>query len=434
MRKLCSILFLFVSVHLSAQKQELLTYRQVVELALKNNFDIQIASNNTVIAATQNTYGNAGFLPKVDLNASTNFANNNTLQEFSSGLSVNQNNVASTNNSAGVYLSWTVFDGLKMFATKERLNLLQQQGELSFKIQLENTLEVLTLLYYQIVKQDQLMKGIQAAMDVSNERIRVANLRITVGSGSNVELLSAKLDLNAQRSNYITQKNALNEFKSQLLVVSGEETERNFSVDTFFVFDGIQSMNEIKEKIDKDNYAILFARKDILINQQQIKEIRAQNLPRVAINSSYLFGRSKNAAGFSLLNQNLGFNAGFSINWNLFNGFITRNEIKVSEIRLKNAFLSVDNTRLNLFSVASVAYIRWLGDKEIADLEEENIKLAEESLFITSERLKLGLGNFLEIKESQRSYEEAVTRLVTARYNLKVSETTLKKLTGELVR
>ena len=321
-----------------------------------------------------------------------------------------------------------------MFATKERLNLLQQQGELSFKIQLENTLEDVTLLYYQIVKQEQLMKGIQAAMDVSNERIRVANLRITLGSGSNVELLSAKLDLNAQKSNYITQKNALNEYKSQLLVLAGEQNDRTFSVDTVFTFDGIQSMNEIREKIEKDNYSILFARKNILINNQQIKEIRSQTLPRVAFNSSYLFGRSKNEAGFTLLNQNLGFNAGLSLTWNLFNGSITRNELKVADIRLKNAFLSADNTRLNLFSAASVAYIRWQGDKEIADLEEENIKLAEESLFITSERLKLGLGNFLEIKESQRSYEEAVTRLVTARYNLKVSETTLKKLTGELVK
>ena len=99
-----------------------------------------------------------------------------------------------------------------------------------------------------------------------------------------------------------------------------------------------------------------------------------------------------------------------------------------------NAALEVERIRLNQFSAAQVAYTRWLGDKEILLLEEENIKLAEQSLQITTERLRLGLGNFLETKESQSTYEAAITRLVNARYNLKLSETTLKKLTGAFVK
>lgn len=78
--------------------------------------------------------------------------------------------------------------------------------------------------------------------------------------------------------------------------------------------------------------------------------------------------------------------------------------------------------------------MRWLGDKESLQLEEENIKLAEQSLFIMLERMRLGLGNYLETKESQSSYEAAITRLVTARYNLKESETKLKRVVGDFMR
>jgi outer membrane protein len=433
LKKIFFVLFI-LPFSVFAQNEKTISYREMVELALKNNYDIQVAKNNSTISAIQNNYGSAGFLPKLDLVASGNIANNNTRQEFSSGAGVDRNNVSSNNLATGAYLSWTIFDGFKMFATKERLNLLAEQGELSFKIQLENTIENVTLLYFQIVKQNQLIKGIQASMAVSDERIKIAETRIKVGSGSKVELLQAKLDLNAQKSNLITQRNTLNEYKTQLMVLAKAESSMRFSVDTSFVFDDIQSMDIIKDKIDKDNNSVLFTRKNTLLLKQHIKIIKSQTLPTVSFNSNYLFGRSENGAGLILLNRNLGFNAGVSATWNLFNGSFTRTQLRVAGIQLENSFLNETYTKLNLLSNADIAFMRWQGDKELVDLEEENIRLADQSLYIISERLKLGLGNYLEIKESQNSYEEAVTRLVNARYNMKVSETTLKKLTGELVK
>ena len=77
---------LFISITLVAQEK--LTLQQAIEMALKNNYDINIVKNNAIIAANSNTLGNAGMLPKVDLQASTNLANNATKQEFS--LSINR--------------------------------------------------------------------------------------------------------------------------------------------------------------------------------------------------------------------------------------------------------------------------------------------------------------------------------------------------------
>jgi outer membrane protein len=427
-------ILLFSPCTLWAQSSSVLSYQQVVAMALESNFDIRIADNNAQIAAKQNTFGNAGFMPKLDIVSNGNLATNNTNQKFSSGLEVKQDNVKSSTLNAGAYLSWTIFDGLKMFATKERLNLLAQQGELGFKMQIENTIEEVTLLYYQIVKQEQLIKGINAAMGVSEERIKIADKKKALGSGSNVEVLQAKLDLNAQKSNLITQKYVLNEYKSNLLLLIKSDVTTHFSVDTFFTFDGLKSMEEIKAEVDKMNTAIRYADRNVLISNQNIKELQSQRFPTIGLTSNYLFGRSQNEAGFALLNQNLGYNTGFTFSWNLFNGFRTNNQIKVAKMQNLNAALEVERARLNQFSAAQIAYTRWLGDKEIMVLEEENIKLAEQSLQITTERLRLGLGNFLETKESQSSYEAAITRLVNARYNLKQSETALKKLTGAFVK
>lgn len=426
--------FMLISLQNFSQTTSTLTYQSVIETALKNNFDIRIAKNNSTITEKENTYGNAGFLPRVDLNASGTIADNATKQEFSSGLMVDKSGVSSNNISAGVYLNWTIFDGLKMFATKERLELLEESGQLNLKLQIENTIQQATLAYFQIVKQEQLIKGIIAAKAVSEERIKIAEKKQALGSGSNVELLQAKLDLNAQRSNLITQKNQLNEFKSDLLVLLKSDPSSTFSVDSFFVFNQIKSVEEIKTNIEKTNTSMLLSQKSIAISNQYIKELRSQHLPKLSLTAAYQYGRNQNAAGFALLNQNQGANVGFTFSWNLFNGFNTVNQVKVAKLQLENSNLEAESIKYILFSGANVAYTHWLGDQEILKLEEENIKLAEEALKITTERLRLGLGNYLEIKESQKSYEEAITRLVNARYNLKVSETELRKLTGELLK
>lgn len=429
------ILFIFLvfPFNIVAQENVTLHYKDAVALLLKNNFDIQIAKNNATIADIQNSYGNAGFLPKVDINAGTSLASNKTRQEFASGLKVNQSGVGSQNLNAGAFLSWTIFDGMKMFTTKERLNLLEQQGELNLKITMEQQIEQLTLLYFQAVKQAQLIKGIEANMDVSQERIKLYERKLDIGAGSNVELLQAKLDYNSQKSNLLTQKSLLNLYHSDLLSTLKIDASKSIAVDTVFEFETVKSLDEIKQKIEQSNQSILFAKRNVEVQLQGLKEMQSLIMPKVGLTSSYNFARAENAAGFALLNQNLGYNFGLNLSWNIFNGFNTRNQIKVGKFVVQNSQIEVDKMKFTFNISATTAFQTMLNNQEILALEEANIKLAQEALNISLERLKLGLGNYLEIKESQSSYEAALTRLVIARYNVKQSETIIKKLTGSLI-
>ena len=418
----------------AAQTDSVITFQKAIEIALKNNYDIQVATNNVKVAQKQDTYGAAGFLPRVDAQANGGFSNNDIHQEFSTNTSVNKPNVASNSVTAGVYLTWTVFDGLKMFATKERLDQLEEQGEIALKIQIENTLQQVTLSYYQVVMQQQLIKGINAAKAVSEERIKIAEKKLSIGSGSNVDLLQAKLDLNEQKSNLLTQQSSLGEYKSNLLTLLRMDPFTSIAVDSEFTFEKIKSIEEIKQNIEKENNSILYAQKNVNISTQVIKEIRSQALPKLALTGNYLFGRNESAAGLTLLNQSLGYNLGFTFTWNLYNGWNTHNQIQVAELQTQNNILYVESTKLNMLSSANIAYLHWLGYRQILDLEEENIKVAEESLKITTERLRIGLGSSIEVIESQQSYEDAITRLVNARYNVKSAEVSMKKLMGELVK
>ncbi|HEY1053645.1 MAG TPA: TolC family protein, partial [Emticicia sp.] len=80
------------------------------------------------------------------------------------------------------------------------------------------------------------------------------------------------------------------------------------------------------------------------------------------------------------------------------------------------------------------AYNQYQTDKEILKLEEEYNKVAEENMQISLEKFRLGGSTILEINEAQRSLNTSLNRLTNARYNIKISELQLLRLSGELVK
>ena len=67
-------------------------------------------------------------------------------------------------------------------------------------------------------------------------------------------------------------------------------------------------------------------------------------------------------------------------------------------------------------------------------LEEENIVLVRENLFIARERYRLGISTFIEMREAQQNLADASSRLIQARYNTKAAEIELLRLRGDIVR
>ena len=133
------LLGLFALTNL-VQAQTTLSLKQAYELALENNFSIQIASNELEIAKRNNVIGNAGMLPS--LNGVVNQDNQvvDTKQKFLNGAENNRDGAKSNSLNASVEMNWTLFNGMKMFATKRKLAEFEAMGKLRLKQQMENTL------------------------------------------------------------------------------------------------------------------------------------------------------------------------------------------------------------------------------------------------------------------------------------------------------
>lgn len=428
------LFFIFSLIALCSFGQETLTLDQAIAIALKNNQGILIAKNEADITKNNASIGNAGMLPQVSLNAAGSKAVNDTKQKFVNGTDVDKKGAGSTGISSGIALSWTLFDGMKMFATYDKLKELNEMSQASLKIEIENNVSGIINAYYALVKQKQLIKAQENALQLYDERVKIAEKKWQIGSGAKTDLLQAKVDKNEQQSNYLALKNEFARLKISLNTFLARPVDTDFSVTDSIPLPYKPTYEELKTSVMKQNSSLLFQQKNILVGEYTLREMNSERYPRLALNSTYNFSQTENQAGFILLNQNLGFNVGLTASWILFNGSNTNRQVKNTKIQLMNSKLVLEQTKMVVESSLLIAYNNFKNSLEVLALEEENFALAKENVDVALERFRLGNATSIELKVAQNSFENAQTRLVNARYYAKVAETELMRLNGMLVK
>jgi outer membrane protein TolC len=207
---------IFIIIGFNSIAQDLISLEDAIKMAIEKNYDILISKTGQEIAKTQNNRGNAGMSPQVNLNAALTGANLDSYQEFGNGTVQDRKGAQSLNANAAMQVSWTIFDGMKMFAVKTRLNTNEKIAELQYKQQLEQTIQAVILAYYDIVRIQQLTEATLQNLDLLKERKKLINLRYQIGSDSKVDFLLVQTDENKAQSELLRLKQQLLTAKTNL--------------------------------------------------------------------------------------------------------------------------------------------------------------------------------------------------------------------------
>lgn len=418
--------------------QTILTAEESVALALRSNYDILLVRNDSTAYALDDSYANYAFFPRLNGSVSKLWNNNHLKQELSDGTKRDRRGIRSNNMVASVNLNWTLFDGLKMFATRDRLAEFKKLGELSVRNQVVTTVATILTTYYNIVRQQQQLRAIEEQMSIDEERVKIADRKFSVGLGSKPELLQAKVDFNAQKAAQLRQQTLIIQLKEQLNQLIGQATGKYFEVTDSIPINLDINLGLITTNLEDSNPALQVALKNIDIATITLRERRAERWPTISFNSAYNFSKSSNQAVINnftpLFNQNKGYNFGFSATVPIFNGFNARRLIKQAELDTQYQQLFFENQRSLINTGISNAYKDYEYQKKALILEDENIQLAKENVAIALERFRQGVSTNLELREAQISLQDAYNRLIAARYNTKLAEIELMRLKGDIVR
>ena len=434
----CTLTLVLLTIIFNSHAQlQQISLQDAIAFALKNNYDIRLTKNDSASYALDNSFANAAFLPRLNATASKQWNINAQKQELGNGTKKDTSGLKSNNLTAAMNLNWTLFDGLKMFATKEKLAEFVRLGALGVKNQVVNSVANVITNYYNIVRQKQQLKAILEQMSINEERVKLADRKLSVGLGAKPELLQAKLDLNAQKAAVLQQNTLIDQLKEQLNQLTGINTTA-YDVTDSIPENNELNLEELRAAMVKENPSLLLAKKNIDIANLVLKENKASLFPTLSFNSAYTFSRATNKAVINsftpLFNQNKGFNYGFGLSVPILNGFNTQRLIRHSRLSIQYQQLLYDNQQSILNVSLNNAFKDYGLQKKALRLEEDNINLAKENITIALERYKQGVSTFLELRTAQISLEEGYNRLIAARYNLKLAETELLRLKGDIVK
>ncbi len=433
-----AVLLIIVGLVFTVHAQEEITLDRAIAIALEKNYDIQVAKNTSEAAATDNQYAFGAFLPRIEAVGAAVWNSNDQELRFQDETRNNSGKAESNSITASAQLTWTLFDGTRMFATRERIAAISAQGELLVKDQIVNTIASVSSNYYDIVRQKQQLKAIEEQMSVSEERVKLADRKLQVGMGAKPELLQAKVDYNAQRTQVIQQQTLIRQLKDQLNALLGLQLPRQYEVSDTIVINLNLREEELSSNLENTNFGLQAARSQIGISNLSIRERRAERLPFLDFNAAYNYSRTDNTRLLNpfgtLFNQSDGYNYGLSVNLPILTGFNEKRLVQQAKINASRQFVLYEQQKANVNVGLQNAFVNYDNAKKILLVEEENILLAKENVFIALETFKRGATTFVELRTAQQSLAEAYTRLINARYLAKLAEIELLRLNGSLLR
>jgi outer membrane protein len=414
---------------------------------LQHNYDILVVRRTSDLAGNDNRFAFGAFLPQ--LNANGTYTKNNIdskNQTFGDPNATPPNpsvetvrtGVKATNTNAQVQMLWTIFDGTKMFATRRRIEELAVLGEINVRNQMMNSAASIIANYYNIVRQKQQLRATQELMLVSEERVKLAERKLQVGTGGKPELLQAKVDLNSQRTAILVQETLIQQLKDQLDGLVGMTLPNAYEVSDTIPIDLSLTLNEIITGIEGTNQSLVAARKNIDIAKLVLRENRATRSPVIGLFGAYNFTKIENelaTSPFSLkLTQNNGYNYGATISIPILNAMNVNRLVTAAKINMSRQETIYDQQ----LAIATVgvrnAYVNYDNSKKSLVIQEENILLAKENVYIALEGFKRGITTALDLRTAQQSLADAYNQLIGSRYSAKVAETELLRLKGALLQ
>ncbi len=424
-----AICLISVSTVLGQQK---LTLKEAVSIALQNNYDIKLIKNEVEIAKNNTNLGNAGILPVATATFNTGGSRQNTVQTQASGTERRINGARNSNMGYGVGLDWTVFDGFTMFANYERLKTLRQQGEKNADLQILTTITDVISAYYNVAKQQQLVIAADSTIDISAFRLRIADSKLKIGRGSKLDVLAAQVDYNTDTSAYLQQKNLLNNYQVSLNQLLARDVNIKFTVENTFDIEETLNYTNLAAQMEQLNPALQSALLNKKVAELNLKQVQGNRYPQISLNSGYDFNKSESPTGFNTQFRASGFSYGLTASFNIFNGFLQRQNERNAKVNISSANLQVEQTKQNLSAQLISAYQDYTTFIELTKLEQGNINIANQNLDITLEKYRLGNITPLELREAQKNAIDANNRYLEIKYQGKLAEIYLKQISGTL--
>jgi len=387
---------------------------------------------NVEIAKNNYTKGNAGMVPFITLDGGDDVSYTANVNESANGTTRNGFKFNNAFN-AGAFANMTLYNGGRNRTLYERFRILIDAADLAQREISENLIYQIRSLYYQAIRQNQLIKTSEVAIDYSQQRLQLATNKLEIGTGNKVEVLQAQLDKNQYTTDIANYRNQLENIFVQMNSLMNLPPDNPIIIaDSSFTIENLNKENVLMSMTER-NVQMVRNKINYALALNKESEMRGMLKPTLLGNLGYSFSRADNGGGFFRVNSSNGLAGGVSVSVPIYDGKARRSQIRNAQIETKQIEIQREETKVNLINDLEQFYNNYQNSIDLTKLQEENVKNAEENINIGLARFQVGVTDGFEFKQIQQSFTDANFRYIDALYLAKTNELELLYLSGNIL-
>lgn len=422
-----------------------------MEIALKNNFQIQQAENNLEVSEA-NVFASKMNLFTPDLNGNLRFGQTQGRQFNNvTGTIIDQ---ITTSSSGGINASFTLFDGFRNINTLRNANSNKVSQQERLKRAKEDLIFNVASQYLAILLDNQLLSISKENLLSSNAQLNLIKAQVEVGSRPVADLYNQESIVSNNELTILQRENTLNNDKLRLIRILQIDPTKDYQ----FEIPQISSVSSIKQLDFNDllskainNRSDLKAQVALIeSNRLNYKSSIGQHYPTISLsaglNTNYndrfiepifdanntVIGTQKVAFGDQFFDRNRNLSFSLNIQIPIYNQFSVRNSVVRSKISYKNSVLDLDNQKLAVIQEVRQAYNDYLSFAKQLEAAEKTLTFAKKSLETQQERYNIGASTLIELAQANAQFVEASSNRAQSQFRLIFQEQLINYYVGKI--
>lgn len=419
-----------------AQAQEL-TLEQLVDQALKNNQNVQIARLNETKTEAQINEVKAGARPQINFSgdykyyfklpgqvvpATTFGGPEGSYQTLALGLPYNlssslQVSQALYNPSIGIGLK-----AAKMSQEVAGLQTIQTKEEVAYNI---------STVYYNLQTVSQQMAFLRTNLASTDRLIKVTDLLYKNQLSQGIDVDRLRITRTQSQTQLESVQASYQELLSMLKYLTGMNQTDSLSVQ--LAIDEKAAVPGILADQTPNRTDLLLLDRQKSLNVLEQRNTKAGFLPTLSVygvaNSTY-FGKSGDNSVFK---NAPGYWAGLQLNWNIYDGSARKSKLSQQQVDAQKLTLQTQQTHESISMDIANARTKFFVEQRNLSASRDQVTLAEKVYTQSQLQFKEGTTSLTEVIQAENSLQEAQNNYLNTLVKLRSAELDWKKSTGNII-
>lgn len=419
-----------------------LTLVDAIDMALAQNSTIRQSSADLEAAHGVVVQTRAVALPRVVVSSDYSATEESAIDRFRPSSASSTNGALFTDLfdfadqrwSANVRVIQSVYEGGRITSAFRAAKLIRQQALLNHQTIVSDVIRDVRVGYSDVLLAEQQIAVQEASVKLLEKELQDTRSRFDAGTVPKFNVLRAEVELASARPRLIRARNAYRVSKAAMAQILGESISADIEDPPLQLTDkltapafDISLANALRRAFEnRPELAVL--RASAALRRENVATAKAGFKPSVQLFAGY--GGKSSQFSRDLTDELHGWEAGAQLNWNLFDGFLTRGRVQEARALQQRSEEQILDASRRIELDVRTAWSSYVEAREVLDSQLKVQESAEEALRLASARAVVGSATQLDVLDAQTSLTDARTTQAQALRDYAVAAARLERAIG----